>query len=628
MKKLLVLGVVVAIALGLILSSQRAAADEGWVITRFVANYTIHADGSIDVVEDIEVDFGAQEKHGIFRDLFYSVPCVAPRAGAQRPLTACPTGSFRSYTIEVLAVTNAKDEALGSLVTNAGNMGRIRIGSPDKTVRGVQTYRIAYRIEHALDSYSDHDEFFWNITGNWPVRIEKVEVAVHLPGAAKATAACFQGVRGSTEPCKPEPAGSTARYQSTRLLRDTIEQMTIVAGWQRGVVTIQPPVFNDSSGISSSAAQPEVRTFGDFFTLDATELVLGAFGAVMAISLVLRLWWTKGRDRRFTSVYYLDKSATQEIRPLFSDDTIVVEYLPPDGMRPGQMGVIVDEEADTLDVTATIIDLAVRGYIHITEVPKKGWFGDTDWKLNKLKPVDDTLLGYESKLLSSLFTGRGDEVEMSDLKDKFADRLERVRDAMYSDAMNNKWFSRRPDSSKAQWAILGAALVIAGIVVSFAIGYVTGRALVGAGIIVAGLMLIVASPSMSRRTALGSEVFRRTIGFRLYIETAETRMQQFNEQENVFARYLPFAIVFGCVDKWAKAFEGIAGAAEAATSGWYSSSRPFQVAAFTAGMSNFSSSVTSTISSSPSSSGSSGGGSGFSGGSSGGGGGGGGGGSW
>ena len=105
-------------------------------------------------------------------------------------------------------------------------------------------------------------------------------------------------------------------------------------------------------------------------------------------------------------------------------------------------------------------------------------------------------------------------------------------------------------------------------------------------------------------------------------------MQQFNEQENVFARYLPFAIVFGCVDKWAKAFEGIAGAAEAATSGWYSSSRPFQVAAFTAGMSNFSSSVTSTISSSPSSSGSSGGGSGFSGGSSGGGGGGGGGGSW
>ena len=628
MKKLLLVVVAVAVALGLIQGGQRAAADEGWVIKQFTANYTILADGSIDVVEDIEVDFGRQEKHGIFRDLFYSVPCVAPRPGAQQSLAPCPVGSFRSYKFDVGAVTDSKGEPLGSLVTNAGNMGRIRIGSPDKTVRGVQTYRITYSIGNALDPYSDHDEFFWNVTGNWPVWIEKVDVTVSLPGAAKATATCFQGVKGSPEPCKPSADANEVHYESTRRLRDTIEQLTIVAGWQRGIVSIQPPIFDDRTGVTNSAAQPDVRTIGDFFTLDATELVLGTFGAVMAMSLVLRLWWTKGRDRRFTSVYYLDKTAGQQIRPLFAKDTIVVEYLPPDGMRPGQMGVIVDEEADTLDVTATIIDLAVRGYIHITEVPKKGWFGDTDWKLNKLKPVDDSLLGYESKLLSSLFTGRGDEVEMSDLKNKFADRLERVRDAMYSDAMSNKWFSRRPDSSKAQWAILGAALVIAGIVVSFAIGYVTGRALVGIGIAVAGLMLIVASPSMSRRTALGSEAYRRTLGFRLYIETAETRMQEFNEQENVFARYLPFAIVFGCVDKWAQAFEGIAGAAQASTAGWYSSSRPFQVAAFTTGMSNFSNSVSSTIASSPSSSGSSGGGSGFSGGSSGGGGGGGGGGSW
>ena len=130
---------------------------------------------------------------------------------------------------------------------------------------------------------------------------------------------------------------------------------------------------------------------------------------------------------------------------------------------------------------------------------------------------------------------------------------------------------------------------------------------------------------MSRRTATGSEALRRVLGFRLYVATAETRMQEFNEQQNIFARYLPYAIVFGCVDKWARAFRGIEDQAASSTVSWYSGVGPFQVMAFSSGLQGFSTSVASTISSTPGSSG----GSGFSGGGfSGGGGGGGGGGSW
>ena len=88
-------------------------------------------------------------------------------------------------------------------------------------------------------------------------------------------------------------------------------------------------------------------------------------------------------------------------------------------------------------------------------------------------------------------------------------------------------------------------------------------------------------------------------------------------------RYLPFAIVFGCVTKWAKAFEGLEATAQASTASWYTGTHAFSAAAFSSNLQSFSSSVGSTLSSSHSS-----GGSGFSGGSSGGGGGGGGGGSW
>ena len=62
-----------------------------------------------------------------------------------------------------------------------------------------------------------------------------------------------------------------------------------------------------------------------------------------------------------------------------------VEFAPPEDLRPGQMGTLLDERANVLDVTATIVDLAVRGYLLIQEIPKEGWFGKPDWRLIRLE---------------------------------------------------------------------------------------------------------------------------------------------------------------------------------------------------------------------------------------------------
>jgi uncharacterized membrane protein len=171
---------------------------------------------------------------------------------------------------------------------------------------------------------------------------------------------------------------------------------------------------------------------------------------------------------------------------------------------------------------------------------------------------------------------------------------------------------------------VGIALLFLGAGLAAFAGLYLGRALMPLGLVPAGIAMLVLSRSMAKRTAAGSEMLRRVLGFRLYIATAEKHRQEFNERENIFARYLPFAIVFGCVSKWAKAFEGLDDQVQQSTSSWYSGTGPFRVAAFSSGLQSFSSSVSSTLASTRSSSG----GSGFSGGSSGGGGGGGGGGSW
>ena len=147
--------------------------------------------------------------------------------------------------------------------------------------------------------------------------------------------------------------------------------------------------------------------------------------------------------------------------------------------------------------------------------------------------------------------------------------------------------------------------------------------MLGIPVLLAGIVLIGAAGRMPRRTARGTGMVRRVAGFRRYIETAEVPEARFDEQVNLFTRYLPYAIVFGTVEKWARAFRGL-GDQEIQPS-WYVGPHPFTTAAFVSSIDHFSTSTVGTIASTPGGSGASGfGGGGFAGG----GGGGGGGGSW
>ena len=79
-----------------------------------------------------------------------------------------------------------------------------------------------------------------------------------------------------------------------------------------------------------------------------------------------------------------------------------VEFQPPDNLRPGELGTLIDFEANPLDVTATIIDLAVRGYLKIEELDKEWYQRKHDWLLTKL-PKEGELRRYERTLYDGLF---------------------------------------------------------------------------------------------------------------------------------------------------------------------------------------------------------------------------------
>ena len=610
------LGVVCMLAL----FAAPAAADDGWIIERFASDIEIQKDGALLITEAIDVDFQLlNDRHGILRD----IP-VRYRWDPDPKMV-------RVYELDVRSVRDASGRALTYDTSENGAYVRIKIGDADRTVSGKQTYRITYGVRGALNAFSDHDELFWNVNGGqWAVPMRAVSATVHTAFDAFTTVTCFEGLLRSTKPCQSSFTPQRATFSATTAL-PVGDQLTIVTALRKGAVVVPAALLEHAD-----------REVGDFF--ETTPWTVGAALAAMigGLGLVARLWWTAGRDER-------------------EHETIVAEYEPPEKIRPAQAGLLMDESADTKDVTATIIDLAVRGYLKITELPASGIFGKKDWSLTRTPgtPHPEALQAYEGTIFDGLF-GYGamdatqqavvaliqrfssragaaaetqatfeskptDEVKLSELKQHFYTTLAKAQRELYDDSVKRKWFAADPQRVRQIYTALGlGAVLIAGFLVVW-LGSSLGAGLVGLGAAVPALALLGVASQMPRKTRAGAELLRRTLGFRHYMEIAEKERQRFAERENIFSEYLPYAIVFGCVEKWASAFKDID--ATRATSSWYTGSAlgAFSANDLSSNLSSFSSQVSSAIAATPGGSG----GSGFSGGGgSGGGGGGGGGGSW
>jgi uncharacterized membrane protein len=197
------------------------------------------------------------------------------------------------------------------------------------------------------------------------------------------------------------------------------------------------------------------------------------------------------------------------------------------------------------------------------------------------------------------------------------------------DAMARKWFTKRPDGAALGIGCLGLVVILAGFAVTALLAAFTHAALLGIPVIVLGFVMMFSARLAPARTAQGTAMLRHVNGFRRFIDESEKERARFAEKKNLFSEYLPYAVVFGATEKWARAFAGLDGEPPD-TSGWYRSTTPFEYMAFSSAVTGFTTTTAGTLTSTPpSTSGSSGfssggGGGGFSGG----GGGGGGGGSW
>ncbi|WP_427383488.1 DUF2207 domain-containing protein [Janibacter sp. G56] len=585
--------------------SGSAAADER--VTAYDVDIDVREDGSIRVTEHETHRFPeGEERHGILRN-------ITVRAGYQGR-----TDVYRNYELSDLEITSPTGAPTEYTESDDGEDLQLRIGSPDEVVEGTHEYVISYTLAKAVNEIdAEHVELFHNIVGTANQQYID-DLSVTVSGPAKATRAlCKYGVYGQGTDCTAK-AGNPSTFSHTDL--GPGEGMTVAVEMPRSAfgADLAPEL------VEGDPADPDALPEDTKNALNGALAAGGAFIPLAAASLMGLLVWKRGRDEHYAGLTpgLLPGPGEEPVVRRGASPPVAVQFNPPPGVQPGLVGVIIDESADTVDVSATIVDLAVRGYLQMAEVENSR----NDWRLQRTEKQQDgeALSAYENELLESLFAG-GSEVLLSDLRGSFASTLGLVKLHMYQEAVDRGWFRRSPEAQRATWVGVGSFLMMIGVVLGFfmpsflgigsdlGIGGTpfNGFHVLGIGIVIAGLVCRALGHRMASRTAVGSAMLAQSRGFRRYLETAEAGQIRFEEASQIFSKFLPYAIVFGVADRWAKTFEKVAEAAELAGQPimmptWYVGYGPWQSGAFGGlahGVDDFATHAAGTFVSTPGSSG-------------------------
>ncbi len=475
----------------------------------------------------------------------------------------------------------------------------LKIGDPDQTISdATATYTISYDVAGAMRTFPGksppYDEFTWDATGAGNPAIKKVAITAKVPGGAQELT-CFAGSVGSTATCDADTIGANGVASFTQSDLPANQNVSIGVKIEPGLVSDNAPHLEPDGSKLTSAQK-------------IGAIVLGAVGLVVTVGspIVGALWWRKnGRDQRYAGLAPgTTPLAGQEahIVPSDPDLPIPVAFSPP-RIPVAEAGLLIDGQVDTRETAATIIDLAVRGALRV-ESENTG-----DFRVTLLDP-NLAAAPHEMVLLTSLFGGQaaGATADLSDRGSLLAAHTA-MRDSVRSQVTSRGWFRKVPSATATSSA--GFGVIALGIFGAFSLGAWVLWILVPLLPIIITVIVLRTKLRRGQRTADGRAVCDQVEGFKTYLATAEAEQLRFEEGEDIFSRYLPWAIAFELADRWAKVCADLVamGRIPDTTPYWYVGS--YHMSNFNAG---FISSSLATAASPVASSGSSG--SGFGGGSS------------
>jgi uncharacterized membrane protein len=481
---------------------------QSWRIADFQDVISISADGSTLVKERINLVFIGQW-HGIHRILPIEYPG--------------PRNTNYTLFLDITAVTDGAGQKLKYESKTSGNYRDLKIFIPD-AVNTTRTVEIDYMVRNGIRYFEDHDEFYWNVTGNdWPVPIDHAEAHVYLPEAAAGTlrAQAFTGAYGAAQ------RDATSEVNGADVAFETRNPLPM-----RGGMTID--IFIPKGIVKEPGAITRALWF-----LGSNPIVFLPF---MTFGVMFALWWYKGRD----------PDPGRSVAPM---------YEPPPGMSPAEVGALIGDTIQPRDITSTIVDLAVRGYVKIEETVDTNLliFHSKDYIFHLVKPVSEwqRLAPHERVMLENIFAG-GQQTNLSSLKNRFYTAIPVIQKDIKAELKNKGMYLLDPDSANAY--NLGAVIVITApfLLLQFS-GYKpvfnSVVLLIGCGVIGAVIWWLFAR-AMSAKTVQGGRTRVAVLGFQEFMNRVDAdRLKRM--PPDTFEKYLPYAMALGVEHHWAQAFAGI-----------------------------------------------------------------------
>ena len=541
------------------------------VIRHFDEQVVISPDGTIEVTETIEAEFIGSNWHGIFRTI--PVEYVTPQ------------GLNYTLFLEPLSITDDAGQPLKYEQSRRGRNAKFKIyvPNPDNATRTVVLH---YHVLNALTFFEDHDELYWNVTGNeWEAPIEHASAKIELPaGVTGLHATSYSGPFGSrAQDAEVESRSNFVEFRSTHSL-EFHEGLTAVVGWDKGFV--HEPTANQKILFI-------VRTNWPIFI------------PVGVLILMFYWWWTSGRDPE--------------------RDAITVQYEPPDNLTPAECGTLVDNKVAMWDITATLVDLAVKGYLTIECQDQNLHLGIMkDYVFHLKKPPGDwnDLKPHERQMLRGIFVPENQalmllarlqdvsknlppafaqvtsamamsaaqqypamptqyaaaaseashaiselekiplpKVALSDLENRFSVHLPIIRNYIFDTLKKDGYYLRRPDMHKQGIVVLGFLVAFLILLLGNVMSSTTAAAplpwMVAA--ILSGFIIAVFGRFMTYgRTVAGARALAKVLGFEDFLGRVEKdRIERLEKTPDLFEKYLPYAMALRVEKKWVQAFSSI-----------------------------------------------------------------------
>ena len=495
------------ILLSLVFACFALAAVAEEKINSFDVAITVQEDGDIDVSERLNVTSeGYEIRRGIFRDL--------PRYYADDQ----HEGDKLPYQYKVTRVTrNGNSEPYEIL--KEGNAYQIRIGNADRYLEnGEHVYEIEYEVKNQIRYFEDHDELYWNVTGNyWLFPIEKASVRITLPeDAVLLDKSAYTGGYGADgRDYAFRQSGGAYVFETTRPL-GLREGLTVSLSIEKGAIA--PPSLSDKGTLF-------------WFRYGALGILVLSFLGVLGF--LLASFRKVGED--------------PPKGPVFA------QYEPPAGYSPAAVHHIYYRGfRGHGSLISALLHMATGGFVDIDASDKKNTL------LNRTLETNVATLSDDEKILENgLFSDRSRLMLGTAYDSDFTKAYTAFR----------KYVSRKYGDPYFKWNIgytlVALILTVAVIVVSalLTVNWTWWHSLVVLAFAVLNGVFMYLMPAPTKK---GQKIRTDIEGFRLYLETAEKLQLNAAEvgsetpppmSKDRYEKFLPYAIALGVEKPWTKYFE-------------------------------------------------------------------------